>query len=37
MIITEAQVQEVIRRLKKTLDDVATQLAADGQLQKRYA
>ncbi len=37
MIITEAQVQEVIRRLKKTLDDVAAQLAADGQLQKRYA
>ena len=37
MIITEEQVQEVIRRLKKTLDDVATQLAADGQLQKRYA
>ena len=37
MIITEAQVQEVIRRLTQTLDDVATQLAADGQLQKRYA
>jgi len=37
MIITEAQVQEVIRRLKKTLDEVAAQLAADGQLQKRYA
>jgi len=37
MIITEAQVQEVIRRLEKTLDDVAAQLAADGQLQKRYA
>lgn len=37
MIITEAQVQELIRRLKKTLDGVATQLAADGQLQKRYA
>ena len=37
MIITEAQVQEVIRRLRKTLDDVAAQLAAEGQLQKRYA
>jgi 4-aminobutyrate--pyruvate transaminase len=37
MIITEAQVQEVITRLKKTLDDTAAQLAADGQLQKRYA
>jgi 4-aminobutyrate---pyruvate transaminase len=37
MIITEAEVKEVIGRLKKTLDDVATQLAADGQLQKRYA
>jgi 4-aminobutyrate--pyruvate transaminase len=37
MIITEAQVKEVITRLKKTLDDVAAQLAADGQLQKRYA
>ena len=37
MIITEAQIQEVITRLKKTLDDTAVQLAADGQLQKRYA
>jgi len=37
MIITEAQVKEVITRLTKTLDDVAAQLAADGQLQKRYA
>jgi 4-aminobutyrate--pyruvate transaminase len=37
MIITEAQVREVIARLTKTLDDTASQLAADGQLQKRYA
>jgi 4-aminobutyrate--pyruvate transaminase len=37
MIITEAQVREVIARLTKTLDDTAAQLAADGQLQKRYA
>jgi 4-aminobutyrate--pyruvate transaminase len=37
MIITEAEVKEVNRRLEKTLDDVAAQLAADGQLQKRYA
>jgi 4-aminobutyrate---pyruvate transaminase len=37
MIITEAQVREVIARLTKTLDETASQLAADGQLQKRYA
>jgi 4-aminobutyrate--pyruvate transaminase len=37
LIITEAQVQEMIARLKKTLDDTAAALAADGQLQKRYA
>jgi 4-aminobutyrate---pyruvate transaminase len=37
MIITEAQVREVIARLTKTLDDTAAQLAAAGQLQKRYA
>jgi hypothetical protein len=30
-------VQEMIARLKKTLDDTAAALAADGQLQKRYA
>jgi 4-aminobutyrate--pyruvate transaminase len=37
LIITEAQVQEVIGRLRRTLDRTAAQLAADGQLQKRYA
>jgi 4-aminobutyrate---pyruvate transaminase len=37
MIITEAQMQQVITLLKKTLDDTAAQLAADGQLKKRYA
>jgi 4-aminobutyrate--pyruvate transaminase len=37
MIITEAQVQEVIARLKRTLDQTAAQLAADGRLQQRYA
>jgi 4-aminobutyrate---pyruvate transaminase len=37
MIITEAQVLELIARLRKTLDDTAAQLAADGRLQKRYA
>ena len=37
MIITEAQVQEVIARLRKTLDQTAAQLAAAGQLQQRYA
>jgi hypothetical protein len=28
---------EMIARLRKTLDDTATALAADGPLQKRYA
>ena len=37
LIITEAQVQEVIARLTRTLDQTAAQLAADGRLQKRYA
>ncbi len=37
MIITEAQMLELIARLRRTLDDTATQLAADGQLQKKYA
>jgi 4-aminobutyrate--pyruvate transaminase len=37
LIITEAQVQEVIARLKTTLDQTAAALSADGQLEKRYA
>jgi 4-aminobutyrate--pyruvate transaminase len=37
LIITEAQVQEMIARLGRTLDDTAAALVADGQLQKRYA
>jgi 4-aminobutyrate---pyruvate transaminase len=37
MIITEAQVQEVIARLHRTLDQMAAQLAAAGQMQQRYA
>ena len=37
MIITEAQVQEVIARLKTTLDQTDAALNADGKLQKRYA
>jgi 4-aminobutyrate--pyruvate transaminase len=37
LIITEAQVQEVIARLTRTLDQTAAQLAAAGRLQKRYA
>jgi len=36
MIITEAQVQEVIARLHRTLDQMAAQLAAAGQMHKRY-
>jgi 4-aminobutyrate--pyruvate transaminase len=37
LIITEAQVQEVIARLKTTLDQTAAALSADGKLEKRYA
>ncbi|MGA2562912.1 MAG: aspartate aminotransferase family protein [Steroidobacteraceae bacterium] len=37
LIITEAQVQEVVARLKTTLDQTAAALSADGNLQKRYA
>jgi 4-aminobutyrate---pyruvate transaminase len=37
MIITEAQVIEVIVRLEKTLDDMAAALGADSQLHRRYA
>jgi len=37
LIITEAQIQELIARLGRTLDQTAAQLAADGQMQKRYA
>jgi 4-aminobutyrate--pyruvate transaminase len=37
MIITEAQVQEMIGRLEKTLDEMAIALGIDGHLQKRYA
>jgi 4-aminobutyrate--pyruvate transaminase len=37
MIITEAQMQELLVRLRATLDQAATQLVAGGQLQKRYA
>jgi 4-aminobutyrate---pyruvate transaminase len=37
LIITEAQVLELVARLSKTLDDTAAALVADGQLQKRYA
>jgi 4-aminobutyrate--pyruvate transaminase len=37
MIITEAQVREMISRLAKTLDDTAVALGAEGQLQRRYA
>lgn len=37
MIISEAQIREVLARLRATLDQAAAQLAAGGQLQKRYA
>ena len=37
LIITEAQVLEVVARLKTTLDQTAAALSADGKLQKRYA
>ena len=37
MIISEAQVSEVLVRLRTTLDQAAAQLSASGQLQKRYA
>ena len=37
LIITEAQVQEVIARLKTTLDQTAAALSADGKLERRYA
>ncbi|MGA8706549.1 MAG: aspartate aminotransferase family protein [Steroidobacteraceae bacterium] len=37
MIITEAQVQEMLVRLRATLDQAAAQLIAGGQTQKRYA
>lgn len=37
MIITEAQVREVLVRLRATLDQAAAEIAASGQLQKRYA
>jgi 4-aminobutyrate---pyruvate transaminase len=37
LIITEAQVQEMIARLKTTLDQTAAALSTDGKLQKRYA
>jgi 4-aminobutyrate--pyruvate transaminase len=37
LIITEAQVQEVVARLKTTLDQTAAALSADGKLEKRYA
>jgi 4-aminobutyrate--pyruvate transaminase len=37
MIVTEAQVHEIVARLRKTLDDTAAQLASEGQGQKRYA
>jgi 4-aminobutyrate--pyruvate transaminase len=37
LIINEAQVHEVVSRLKKTLDATAAALAAEGQAEKRYA
>jgi 4-aminobutyrate--pyruvate transaminase len=37
LIITEAQINEVMIRLKKTLDETAAQLSAEGQGEKRYA
>jgi len=37
LIITEAQINEVMIRLKKTLDETAAQLNAEGQGEKRYA
>jgi 4-aminobutyrate---pyruvate transaminase len=37
LIINEAQVHEVITRLRKTLDATAAALTADGQAEKRYA
>jgi 4-aminobutyrate---pyruvate transaminase len=37
LIITEAQVHELVSRLRKTLDDTAAMLVAEGQGQKRYA
>jgi 4-aminobutyrate---pyruvate transaminase len=37
LIINEAQVHEVITRLRKTLDATAAALTAEGQAEKRYA
>jgi 4-aminobutyrate--pyruvate transaminase len=37
LIITEAQVQDVVARLKTTLDQTAAALSTDVNLQKRYA
>jgi len=37
LIINEAQVLELVARLKKTLDEMARVLAAEGQGEKRYA
>jgi 4-aminobutyrate--pyruvate transaminase len=37
LIITEAQVHELVARLKRTLDETALGLAAEGQGEKRYA
>jgi 4-aminobutyrate---pyruvate transaminase len=37
LIINEAQIHEVVSRLKKTLDATAAALAAEGQAEKRYA
>jgi 4-aminobutyrate--pyruvate transaminase len=37
LIINEAQVHELVSRLRRTLDATATALAADGQAEKRYA
>jgi 4-aminobutyrate--pyruvate transaminase len=37
LIINEAQIHELVSRLKKTLDATASALAAEGQAEKRYA
>jgi 4-aminobutyrate--pyruvate transaminase len=37
LIINEAQIEEIVARLKKTLDATVALLAAEGQVEKRYA
>jgi 4-aminobutyrate--pyruvate transaminase len=37
LIVSEAQVHEIVKRLRQTLDATAVALAAEGQAEKRYA